>query len=48
MGVMGLKDKSELCPYFVYANIFGEFAGVYLIHSHSAAVYMKSSTEHYR
>ena len=48
VGVMGLNDKSELCPYFVYANIFGEFTGVYLIHSHSATVYMKSSTEHYR
>ncbi|XP_044172448.1 uncharacterized protein LOC114955817 [Acropora millepora] len=22
VGVMGLNDKSELCPYFVYANIF--------------------------
>ena len=48
VGVMGLNNKSELCPYFIYANIFGEFAGVHLIHSHSAAVYMKSSTEHYR
>lgn len=48
VGVMGLNDKSELCPYFVYANIFGEFTGVCLIHSHSAAVYMKISTEHYR
>ena len=44
VGVMGLNDKLELCPYFVYANIFGEFTGVYLIHSHSAALYVNSST----
>ena len=25
VGVMGLNYKLELCPYFVYANIFGEF-----------------------
>lgn len=25
VGVIGLNDKSELCPYFVHANIFGEF-----------------------
>ena len=44
VGVMGLNDKLELCPYFGYANIFGEFTGVYLIHSHSAALYVNSST----
>ena len=25
VGVIGLNDKSEPCPYFVYANMFGEF-----------------------
>ena len=25
VGVIGLNDKRELCPYFVYANMFGEF-----------------------
>ena len=38
VGVMGLNDKLELCPYFGYANIFAEFTGVYLIHSYSAAL----------